>query len=60
MTPSAASQQFKALEEQIGTVLVTRRERNVGLIEAGERYSEMISVKVEGFVRAADAIQGRQ
>lgn len=60
VTPSAVSQQLKALEEQIGTALITRRGRNVGLTEAGERYFEMISDKVEGIMRATDAIQGRQ
>lgn len=60
VTPSAVSQQLKALEEQIGTTLITRRGRNVGLTEAGERYFEMISDKVEGIMRATDAMQGRQ
>lgn len=60
VTPSAVSQQLKTLEEQIGTALVTRRGRNVGLTEAGERYFEMISDKVEGIMRATDAMQGRQ
>lgn len=60
VTPSAISQQLKTLEEQIGTSLVTRRGRNVGLTEAGERYFEMISDKVEGIMRATDVMQGRQ
>lgn len=60
VTPSAVSQQLKALEEQIGASLITRRGRNVGLTEAGERYFEMISDKVEGIMRATDAMQGRQ
>lgn len=60
VTPSAVSQQLKALEEQIGTALITRRGRNVGLTEAGERYFEMIGDKVEGIMRATDAMQGRQ
>lgn len=60
VTSSAVSQQLKALEKQIGTTLITRRGRNVGLTEAGERYFEMISDKVEGIMRATDAMRGRQ
>ncbi|MCG6112216.1 MAG: LysR substrate-binding domain-containing protein [Paracoccus sp.] len=60
VTPSAVSQQLKALEEQIGTSLITRKGRTVGLTEAGERYFEMISDKVDGIIQATALMRGRQ
>lgn len=59
VTPSAVGQQFETLEEQIGPALITRRGRNVGLTEAGERCFEMISDKIKGIMRATDAMHGR-
>lgn len=47
VTPSAVSQQVKVLEEQIGAALITRKGRNISLTEAGERYFELISDKIE-------------
>ena len=58
VTPSAVSQQVRALEEQIGASLLTRVGRNVRLTEAGERYFELISENVEGIIRATEAMQG--
>ncbi len=60
VTPSAVSQQIKALEEQIGAVLITRKGRNISLTEAGERYFELISDKVEGVIRATEIMRGKQ
>lgn len=54
VTPSAVSQQIKALEERIGTTLVARNGRNIRLTEAGERYFELISDKIEGVMRATE------
>lgn len=58
VTPSAVSQQIKALEEQIGATLVARNGRNIRLTEAGERYFELISDKVEGVMRATELMRG--
>ncbi|MDO5641719.1 MAG: LysR substrate-binding domain-containing protein [Paracoccus sp. (in: a-proteobacteria)] len=58
VTPSAVSQQIKALEEQIGTTLVARNGRSIRLTEAGERYFELISDKVEGVMRATELMRG--
>ncbi|MFN4129892.1 MAG: LysR substrate-binding domain-containing protein [Paracoccaceae bacterium] len=60
VTPSAVSQQIKALEEQIGAALITRKGRNISLTESGERYFEMISDKIDGVIRATDMMRGRQ
>lgn len=58
VTPSAVSQQIKALEGQIGTALVSRNGRNIRLTEAGERYFDLISDKVEGVIRATELMRG--
>lgn len=58
VTPSAVSQQIKVLEEQIGTKLVTRNGRGIRLTEAGERYYELISDKVEGVLQATERMRG--
>ena len=58
MTPSAVSQQIRTLEEQIGTTLVARNGRNIRLTEAGERYFDLISEKVEGVIRATEMMRG--
>ncbi|AUH34230.1 LysR substrate-binding domain-containing protein [Paracoccus tegillarcae] len=58
VTPSAVSQQIKALEEQIGTTLVARDGRSIRLTEAGERYFELISDKVEGVMQATELMRG--
>lgn len=60
VTPSAVSQQVKALEEQIGAALITRKGRNISLTEAGERYFELISDKVEGVIQATEMMRGKQ
>lgn len=58
VTPSAVSQQIKALEGQIGTTLLARNGRSIRLTEAGERYFELISDKVEGVIQATDLMRG--
>lgn len=58
VTPSAVSQQIKSLEERIGTTLVARNGRNIRLTEAGERYFELISDKIEGVMRATELMRG--
>lgn len=58
VTPSAVSQQIRTLEEQIGTTLVARNGRNIRLTEAGERYFDLISEKVEGVIRATEMMRG--
>ncbi|MCT4333188.1 LysR substrate-binding domain-containing protein [Paracoccus sp. YLB-12] len=60
VTPSAVSQQIKALEEQIGAALITRKGRSISLTETGERYFELISDKVDGVIRATDMMRGKQ
>ncbi|MGP3698555.1 LysR substrate-binding domain-containing protein [Rhodobacter sp. NSM] len=58
VTPSAVSQQIRALEEQIGAALVTRVGRRIRLTEAGERYFELISEQVEAIIRSTDLMRG--
>ncbi|WPY96536.1 LysR substrate-binding domain-containing protein (plasmid) [Limimaricola variabilis] len=58
VTASAVSQQLRALEAQVGTVLVTRQGRRIRLTEAGERYFELISDQVEGLIRATETMRG--
>jgi LysR family glycine cleavage system transcriptional activator len=58
VTPSAVTQQLRALELQIGTSLVTKVGRKIGLTEAGERYFEMIAEQVEEIIASTRLIQG--
>ncbi|RGP35164.1 LysR substrate-binding domain-containing protein [Pseudotabrizicola alkalilacus] len=58
VTPSAVTQQLRALEQQIGTSLVTKVGRKIRLTEAGERYFEMIAEQVEGIIASTQLIQG--
>ncbi|MFN3724631.1 MAG: LysR substrate-binding domain-containing protein [Paracoccaceae bacterium] len=58
VTPSAVTQQLRALEVQIGTSLVTKVGRKIRLTEAGERYFEMIAEQVEGIIASTRLIQG--
>lgn len=58
VTPSAVTQQLRALELQIGTALVTKVGRKIRLTEAGERYFEMIAEQIEGIIASTRIIQG--
>lgn len=58
VTPSAVSQQIRVLEEYLGTTLLTKAGRRIKLTEAGERYFEMISEKVEQISEATDRLRG--
>lgn len=58
VTPSAVSQQIHALETHLGTSLLAKTGRHIKLTEAGERYFEMISEKVEQIVEATDLLRG--
>jgi LysR family transcriptional regulator, glycine cleavage system transcriptional activator len=58
VTPSAVSQQIHALETHLGTALLAKAGRRIKLTEAGERYFEMISEKVEQIVDATDQLRG--
>lgn len=58
VTPSAVSQQIHALEIHLGTTLLAKAGRRIKLTEAGERYFEMISEKVEQIVEATDLLRG--
>lgn len=58
VTPSAVSQQIRALEGQIGTSLVTRVGRKIRLTEAGERYFELIADQVEGIITSTELMKG--
>lgn len=60
VTPSAVTQQLRALEQQIGTSLVTKVGRKIRLTEAGERYFEMIAEQVEGIIASTLLIQGNK
>ncbi|WP_460452366.1 LysR substrate-binding domain-containing protein [Alsobacter sp. SYSU BS001988] len=52
VTPSAVSQQIRALEIQLGVSLLSKKGRRVVLTEAGERYFSAIN---DGFERITDA-----
>lgn len=58
VTPSAVSQQIRALEEQVGTTLVTKSGRKLRLTESGERYFELISEDVEHIIKVTDQLRG--
>ena len=58
VTPSAVSQQIHTLEGHLGTALLAKAGRRIKLTEAGERYFEMISEKVEQIVEATDQLRG--
>ena len=58
VTPSAVSQQIRVLEEYLGTTLLTKAGRRIKLTEAGERYFEMISEKVEQIGEATERLRG--
>ena len=60
VTPSAVSQQIHVLEAYLGTALLAKAGRRIKLTEAGERYFEMISEKVEQIVEATDRLRGHQ
>jgi LysR family transcriptional regulator, glycine cleavage system transcriptional activator len=56
VTPSAVSQQIRALEEQLGTKLVRKIGREIRLTEAGERYYEMIAGNIENIWMATQQL----
>ncbi|RYX94387.1 MAG: LysR family transcriptional regulator [Comamonadaceae bacterium] len=58
VTSSAVSQQIQALENHLGTTLLTKAGRGVVLTEAGERYSEMIGGQVDQIAEATQRIRG--
>jgi LysR family transcriptional regulator, glycine cleavage system transcriptional activator len=58
VTPSAVSQQIQVLESYLGTALLAKAGRHIKLTEAGERYFEMISEKVEQIIEATDRLRG--
>ncbi len=58
VTPSAVSQQIRVLEEYLGTTLLTKAGRRIKLTEAGERYFELISEKVEQIGEATERMRG--
>jgi DNA-binding transcriptional LysR family regulator len=60
VTPSAVTQQLRALEERLGKALVAKVGRRIRLTEAGEQYFEMISENMERIVVATDHVRGSQ
>ncbi len=58
VTPSAVSQQIRALEDHLGTTLLTKAGRGIVLTEAGERYHEMITNDVLRIAEATQRIRG--
>jgi DNA-binding transcriptional LysR family regulator len=55
VTPSAISQAIRALETRVGTVLLARTTRSVGLTEAGERFLSRARPAFEELVAASEA-----
>lgn len=58
VTPSAVSQQIHALEIYLGTTLLAKAGRRIKLTEAGERYFELISEKVDHINDATNQMRG--
>ncbi|SAK57415.1 LysR substrate-binding domain-containing protein [Caballeronia ptereochthonis] len=58
VTPSAVSQQIQSLETHLGTALMTKVGRGVGLTEAGERYFAMISEEIDRIAEATQRMRG--
>jgi DNA-binding transcriptional LysR family regulator len=58
VTPSAVTQQVRALELQLGVTLLTKVGRRVVLTEAGERYFSTITDEIERISEATSAIRG--
>jgi DNA-binding transcriptional LysR family regulator len=58
VTPSAVSQQVRALELLLGTTLLVKAGRRIKLTETGERFFEMIATDIEHIVEATDRIRG--
>lgn len=58
VTPSAVSQQIQSLETHLGTTLMTKVGRGVGLTEAGERYFALISEEIERIADATERMRG--
>lgn len=58
VTPSAVSQQVRALEAQIGTALMAKSGRGVVLTEAGQRYFDRIADGFERIGEATEEIRG--
>jgi DNA-binding transcriptional LysR family regulator len=55
VTPSAISQAVRTLETRVGTVLLARTTRSVGLTEAGDRFLSRARPAFEELVAASDA-----
>src|SRR5271156_546844 len=55
VTPSAISQEVRALEARIGAALFIRTTRSVGLTEAGERFISRAKPAYEELVTASEA-----
>jgi len=54
VTPSAISQAVRALEDRLGTALLFRTTRSVGLTEAGQRFFDRAAPAFEELVAAAE------
>lgn len=60
VTPSAVTQQIRALEAQLGVTLLTKIGRRVTLTEAGERYFSTIDREIERITDATNAVRGHR
>src|SRR5438105_3888124 len=56
VTPSAVSQNVRALEERVGVRLLQRTTRSVGLTEAGERFVARLRPALDEVHSAFDAL----
>ena len=59
VTPSAVSQQIKALEEALGVRLFARQGRSVALTVEGERYAQQVRDALSELARASRRLQHR-
>jgi len=57
VSPSALSQTIKALETSLGTSLLSRTTRSVGLTEAGSVFLEQLRPSLDGLEKAFETVQ---
>lgn len=57
LTPSAVSQQVRALEKALGFALFRRGTRAIHLTEAGRQYADVVAQTLETYRRGADRLQ---
>ncbi|MET3118736.1 LysR family glycine cleavage system transcriptional activator [Undibacterium sp. GrIS 1.8] len=60
LTHGAISHQVRALEEELGVQLFTRRGKRITITNDGEQFATAIRSALEDIAKAADVLKGRQ